>query len=82
MLCCEKCFKDTEIKAIIRGGQTKGKCEFCGNENVYVCNLEDNEYLKDNFEQLLDVYTPMSDMRKEYPRENLDLLKNILYQEE
>ena len=48
MLCCEKCFKDTEIKAIIRGGQTKGKCEFCGNENVYVCNLEDNEYLKDN----------------------------------
>lgn len=79
MLCCEKCFKDTEIKAIIRGGQTKGKCEFGGNENVYVCNLEDNEYLKDNFEQLLDVYTPMSDMRKEYPRENLDLLKNILY---
>lgn len=79
MFCCEKCFKDTEIKDIIRGGQLRGKCEFCGNENVYICNLDDNEYLKDSFEQLLDVYTPIVDMEEEYPREKADLLKNILY---
>lgn len=78
MFCCEKCFKDTEIKAIIKAGQQKGKCEFCGSEDVYICNLENNEYLKDNFEQLLDVYTPITDIGKEYPRERLDLLKNIL----
>lgn len=79
MLCCERCFKDNEIKAIIRAGQKKGNCELCGSENVYTCSLETNEYLKDNFEQLLDVYTPIADIGKEFPREKLDLLKNILH---
>lgn len=79
MLCCERCFKDAEIKAIIKGGQKKGKCDFCYSEDIYVCELNNNEYLKDNFEQLIDVYTPIAVIGNEYPREKLDLLKNILH---
>lgn len=79
MYCCERCFKDPEIKAIIRGGGQKGSCDFCKGENVFVCDLEKDEYLKDSFESLLDVYTPVSDIGEAYPREKSDLLKNILH---
>lgn len=78
MHCCEKCFKDSEIRAIIRGQNTRGKCDFCHRDNVLICDLEGNEYLKDNFESLLDVYTPINEMVHKYPKEKADLLKNVL----
>ncbi len=78
MHCCEKCFKDSEIRAIIRGQNTRGKCDFCHRDNVLICDLEGNEYLKDNFESLLDVYTPINEMVHNYPKEKADLLKNVL----
>lgn len=78
MHCCEKCFKDSEIKAIIRGNNTRGKCDFCHSDNVFICNLESNEYLRDNFESLLDVYTPIDEMGHNYPKERADLIKNVL----
>lgn len=78
MHCCEKCFKDSEIRAIIRGQNTYGKCDFCHRDNVLICDLEGNEYLKDNFESLLDVYTPINEMVHNYPKEKADLLKNVL----
>ena len=79
MHCCERCFKDSEIKDIIRGGNVRGECDFCHSSNVYICDLESNEYLRENFELLLDVYTPIDEMGYEYPKERADLLKNILY---
>ena len=78
MHCCERCFKDSEIKAIIRGNNTLGKCDFCYSDNVFICNLENNEYLRDNFESLLDVYTPINEMGRNYPKEKADLIKNVL----
>ena len=78
MHCCEKCFKDSEIRAIIRGQNTRGKCDFCHRDNVLICDLQGNEYLKDNFESLLDVYTPINEMVHKYPKEKADLLKNVL----
>ena len=78
MHCCEKCFKDPEIKAIIRGNNTHGKCDFCHSDNVFICSLESNEYLRDNFESLLDVYTPINEMGRNYPKERADLIKNVL----
>lgn len=78
MHCCEKCFKDNEIKAIIRGNNVLGECDFCHSNNVFICDVESNEYLRDSFESLLDVYTPICEMNYEYPKEKSDLLKNIL----
>ncbi len=78
MNCCERCFKDFEIKAIIKGFREKGDCDFCQSKNAYVCDVSKNEDLKDNFENLADIYTPVCDIGSGYPRERADLLKNIL----
>lgn len=80
MYCCEKCFKDIEIKAIVKAhaGDNVGSCSFCSSSNVPISDITENEYLKEAFETLLDVYTPISSITDDYPRENSDLLKNIL----
>ena len=78
MHCCVNCFKDSEIKAIIQENNTLGKCDFCHSDNVFIYNLESNEDLRDNFESLLDVYTPINEMGHNYPKERSDLIKNVL----
>lgn len=77
MNCCIRCFKDPEIKAIVKGSKAKGNCDFCGNTNVYICDVN-NDDLKESFERLLDVYCPISDIKGDFPREQSDLIKNIL----
>ena len=77
MNCCTRCFTDPEIKAIVRGSKVQGNCDFCGNTNVYISDVS-NDDLKDSFERLLDVYCPISDIKGEFPREKSDLIKNIL----
>ena len=52
--------------------------DFCHSDNVFICDLESNEYLRDNFESLLDVYTPINEMGRNYPKERADLIKNVL----
>lgn len=79
MNCCVRCFKDAEIIAIIRGGNKKGKCDFCKGENTYVLCTDENENLKNNIEELLDIYTPIKNIGKAYPRDKANLLKNILH---
>ncbi len=79
MYCCEKCFTDLELKAIIKGDNKKGTCDFCHSNNVYICDLKTNQILKENFENLLDVYKPIDEIGNSYPREKSDLLKNILH---
>ena len=80
MHCCEKCFKDPELQAIVRENSLiKGKCDFCGNDNVQIYDLGKNTDLKDSLESLLDVYTPVNEMEQDFPLEQADLLKNILH---
>ena len=55
MNCCINCFIDEEIINIIKCDKTIGKCDFCGKENVNVCNIEKKE-LRENFQQILEVY--------------------------
>lgn len=78
MHCCENCFKDLELKAIVFANKTIGRCDFCNSDNVHICELESSTYLKENFETLLDVYTPVVEMGKGFPIEKTDFLKNIL----
>lgn len=79
MKCCVKCFRDEELKAIIAELKTIGNCDFCGKRNVHVYDIDANGTIADLFDGLLDVYTPASSLPDDFPRENLDLLKNILY---
>ncbi len=77
MNCCEKCFKDIEIKALIKK-QKKGNCDFCGSKNTYISDVSECLEIKENFERLIDVYSSESSRPEAFPKEKMDLLKNIL----
>lgn len=79
MLCCVNCFKDAEIIDIINNHKTKGSCDFCGSQNVYIFSLEDDPTLSDRFNELLEIYTSVASLPTTFPKENTDLLKNIFY---
>lgn len=78
MICCEKCFKDAETKGIIRSLKRKGDCRTCGNKNVFIYDTNSDDELMDNFNNLLGIYTSVSNLPEEFPREKLSLLKDIL----
>lgn len=78
MNCCSDCFKDFEIKSIIKSKGNKGNCDFCGSKNIFVYDIIENEEIKEKFEELLNLYTTEEEM-KIYPSEKSELLKNILF---
>lgn len=78
MICCEKCFKDIEIKAIIISLNQKSTCELCGKRNVYIYSTDANNELAEIFDDLLNIYTANDDLPEDYPREKIYLLKDDL----
>lgn len=78
MKCCVKCFNDTEIKAIIKGFNIKGNCDFCGYQDAYTYDLEKDDTIAELFDGLLDIYSVESNLPDDYPKGHLDLLNNIL----
>ena len=56
MICCEECFNDTEIKSIINSYGKKGTCDLCGISGVNIYDTDNDDYLVELFEGLLDVY--------------------------
>ena len=78
MICCEKCFKDIEIKDVIKSLNQMGTCELCGKRNVYIYNTDTNNELAQMFDDLLNIYTANDDLPDAYPRENVNLLKDEL----
>ncbi len=79
MLCCSHCFADVEIQAIINGNKVNGDCDFCGIKNTYVYELGKDQIIAELFDGLLDIYMPVANLPDDFPKENTDLLKNILY---
>lgn len=79
MFCCSNCFADAEIKAIIVGNKKIGTCGFCGSENIHVYKLGEDEIIAELFDGLLDTYTPALNLPVSFPKEETDLIKNILY---
>lgn len=79
MNCCVNCFKDVEIIDIIKNRKTKGNCYFCKSKNIYIYNLQDETTLSDMFGEMLEIYTVASSLPDAFPKENLDLLKNIFH---
>lgn len=59
MFCCEECFSDNVLKAVIR---TKGRierCDFCGSESVRVYQLDEEEKeLQNLLSSVLSLYDP------------------------
>lgn len=76
MKCCEKCFVDEEVKKLFNNVENIGECEVCKAKRVKILEVKD-ERLKDYFEALLDVYTPI-EKNSNHEDEKGDLIKNIL----
>lgn len=79
MKCCANCFKDTEISAIIEGIASKGDCDICKKKNFHIYDTAIHDDLVAQFEDFLDIYTPVANLPNDYPKANLDLLKNVLW---
>jgi hypothetical protein len=79
MICCIECFKDKEIKSIIESLNKKGDCTTCGSKSVFIYDTDDDVLLADEFDQLLNIYVPVSILPNDYPKEKLNLLKDELY---
>jgi len=79
MYCCANCFRDAEIKAIIKGNNTIGNCNFCGQKNVPVYQIGTDTTLSDLFDELLDIYTTAANLPDTFPKDSTDLIKNILH---
>ena len=79
MFFCSNCFADTEIKAIIDGNKTIGTCDFCGSHDTYVYEIGRDQIIAELFDGLIDIYSPISDLPADFPREKTDLMKNTLY---
>ncbi|EGT4141819.1 RES domain-containing protein [Clostridium perfringens] len=77
MICCESCFNDLYIKSIIKSLNQKGECDVCGSINKYVYDTDANNELVEKFNELIDIYSVVSDI-KNYPVEKSKMLKDDL----
>ena len=80
MIFCNNCFKDNEVQDIIIGLGEKGDCPICRKRNAYIYNTAVNTELTELFEGLIEIYTPLSLLSTDFPRENSQLLKEELKQ--
>lgn len=78
MICCERCFKDNEIKEIIKSLGNIGDCEVCGNRTCSIYDTNINNNLVDFFEGIIDIYTGCDDLPESFPKGDLHLLKDEL----
>ena len=80
MNCCANCFKDSELKAMIEGNNIKGTCYFCKSNNEFIFDITKENYIKNYFAQLIDIYIPIrKDMKVNiFPSSSnlIDILKN------
>ena len=72
------CFNDIEIRSIIKTQGKIGKCEITGKERQYIYDTEDSMELADIFSDVLDVYTPNSELPKNFPERLKDKIEIIL----
>lgn len=61
MNCCENCFHDTQIRAMIRVNGTSGKCDFCGSDNVPIYSMDKESDLSDIISEVVSMYEEASD---------------------
>ena len=57
MNCCIECFRDSEIRAIIKSFGEEGNCDFCSSKNIFVYNVNISPNpIADMIVSLLDTY--------------------------
>lgn len=75
------CFEDVELRSIILSIGIKGTCDLTGEEDVFVYDTNDvsEDYdLSTYLSEVLDVYTPQSELLPDFPTDNLEFIEDIL----
>lgn len=79
---CEDCFKNIEIKSIIKSSSKKGNCDFNReHKNVSILNIEEDEIskqVKDILTQIIEIYSPYEELPLDFPKGKLEMLHNSL----
>lgn len=78
MICCEKCFRDAEIKSIIQSRARKGVCDLCNLDDVAIYDTDSDDYLIELFEGLFDIYVEEDKLTDQLNGEKSKLLKEEL----
>lgn len=81
MLIGINCFKDVELCSIIESQDMKGICEITGEVDVPVFNTDEDNILKDYISEVLNIYSPASELPNDFPLENLNYIEHVLYEE-
>lgn len=75
------CFRDSEIRAIIEDDGKIGHCSVTGADDVIGYDTNDNsrEYdLGDELSEIVNIYTPVSELPTDYPDDKLEYLSDVL----
>lgn len=75
------CFRDVEIRSIIKSQEIIGNCEITGDTNISVYDTTQDDNLKDNLSEILNIYTPVSELPNDFPAQDLNYIECILYEE-
>lgn len=78
MIFCVECFRDTEVRSIVKSLDTIGNCPLCGATETHIYDTQHHDDLVPIFEDLLDIYTPIANFPSDFPREKASLLKDEL----
>ena len=81
MFISKECFADSEIRAMIEQDGETGDCDITGAKEIVGYNTENPNRtfdLSDNLSEILYIYSPESELPKDFPVDRKDYLENIL----
>lgn len=81
MLIGINCFRDIELRSIIGHPNIKGVCGITGEIDVAVYDTDEDNIIKDYISEILNIYSPASDLPNDFPIENLNYIEHILFEE-
>ena len=77
-----ECFKDSQIKSIIRSLNQMGTCDVTGEENTFIFDTEcqtDSNDLRTNILGILESYAPEEELPGSFPEKYLGPIEDFLY---
>lgn len=80
MLIGINCFRDIELRSIIESQSKIGNCEITGEAGIPVYDTIEDDILRNYISEILNIYTPVSELPNDFPRENLNYIEFILYE--
>lgn len=75
------CFEDVEIRSMITSGGVKGHCDITGDDDVFIYDTrvsDGTSGIAASLAEVLDVYTPESQLPSDFPKDLLVRIEDVL----